>query len=259
MGILNVTPDSFSDGGKYNTLDTALYRVEEMLDEGADIIDIGGYSSRPGAEDISAAEEHKRLQGIVPAIIQRFPEAILSIDTFRSSVARAMLEQGAHIINDISGGVLDPAMMALAREYQAPYILMHMKGTPQTMQQQAHYTDVVEEVWDYFVERLNIANKIGLHDVIIDMGLGFAKQPAHSYTLLARISRFLLLQKPLLVGISRKSMLYKTFQTTSNDVEDAAAALHLHVLQAGASILRVHDVKSAARIRHLHSLLSGTI
>lgn len=252
MGILNVTPDSFSDGGKYNTIETALQHTEQMLAAGADIIDIGGYSSRPGAQDISPQAEIDRVLPVIEAIVQAFPQAILSIDTFRASVAKASLTAGAHIVNDISAGKLDAEMLPIVAAHRAPYIMMHMRGTPQTMQSQTIYDNLTEDVWAYFVERINAAHAANIHDVILDMGFGFAKTIDQNYQLMAQLHRFAQFQLPILVGVSRKSMLYKKFNTTPDDVQDVAAALHLYALQHGASLLRVHDVASVARIREIY-------
>lgn len=260
MGILNLTPDSFSDGGKYNELDAALIHTEAMLEDGADVIDIGGYSSRPGAEDISPERELERISGIVEEIRERFPDAILSIDTFRSSVARAMLERGAHIINDISGGLFDADMLATVAEFNAPYILMHIQGTPQTMQEKPTYGNVVEEVWDHLKDRVKEVRRVGITDIVVDPGFGFGKRLDHNYDLFRNLDKFTLFGLPLLVGISRKSMVYKLFNTTPDDIADLTTALHLKALEAGANILRVHDVKPAKRALSLyHYLIHGTV
>lgn len=255
MGILNVTPDSFSDGGRFFAPADALRQAEQMLAEGADLIDIGGYSSRPGATDISVAEEVGRIAPVIAEIARRFPEAILSVDTFRREVAQAAADNGAHLINDISAGSLDPGIWRVAAANQMPFIAMHMKGTPQTMAQLAEYEDVVQEVYDYFVKKLNEANQNGVYDVLIDAGFGFAKAVGHNYALFRALSQFAVLGRPLVVGISRKSMLYKLLHTTPDDVADATAALHLQALMAGAAVLRVHDVKAAARMRVLYQAL----
>lgn len=260
MGILNLTPDSFSDGGKFNEMDAAIAHVESMLKEGADIIDIGGYSSRPGAEDISPQQEIERISSIVEAIVLRFPQAILSIDTFRASVAKAMLDRGAHIINDISGGLFDLEMIPTVARYDAPYMMMHIQGTPQDMQLKPSYKNVVEEVWDHLSERIKIARAAGITDLVIDPGFGFGKRLDHNYELFRNLDKFKLLGLPLLVGISRKSMVYKLFHTTPDDVGDLTTALHLKALEAGANILRVHDVKPAKRAISLyHYLKHGTV
>jgi dihydropteroate synthase len=252
MGILNLTPDSFSDGGRYLELDAALAQTERMLEEGATFIDMGGYSSRPGADHVSEAEELRRLEQVVAQVIQRFPEALVSIDTFRSGVAAAMLDLGAHLINDISAGELDPNMMTTVAKYPAPYIMMHMKGTPQTMQQQARYQDVVEEVWGFLVAKVNEARKAGIRDLIVDPGFGFGKKWKHNYQLLHRLDQLGRLGLPVLVGISRKSMLYRLLDTEPTDVLPQSTALHFKALEQGANILRVHDVKDAVRVCKLY-------
>jgi dihydropteroate synthase len=257
MGILNVTPDSFSDGGRFDSIEKALPQVERMLEEGAAILDIGGYSSRPGAIDISVEEEMSRLAPVVEAIVSRFPEAMLSIDTFRAPVAKAMLERGAHIINDIGAGVLDAKMPEVVASFGAPYIIMHMQGTPQTMQQRPSYTNVVQEVWHFLVERVNVARKAGVKDIILDPGFGFGKKLEHNYALLRKVGLFTQMDLPVLVGLSRKSMLYKPFGAKPEEVLDMAGAAHMHALQQGASLLRVHDVAAAVRIVGMFALLQG--
>jgi dihydropteroate synthase len=245
MGILNLTPDSFYDGGENNTLHTALKRTELMLTEGADFIDLGAYSSRPRAEDISSKEEVARLLPILKAIRREFPNAIISVDTFRSEVARAAVGEGAHIINDISGGQLDPFMFETVGSLKVPYILMHMKGSPQTMAKEAKYDDVFAEVLGYFVEKAKQLTDWGVNDIIIDPGFGFAKTKEHSYELLNKLDQFKILGLPLLAGVSRKSMLYSLFGKTAADALNATTAANTIALLKGASILRVHDVNEA--------------
>ncbi len=245
MGIINLTPDSFFAGSRKQAVTEALQQAEKMLDEGAAFLDLGAYSSRPGAEDISVQEETDRMLPVVEGIAERFPEAVLSIDTFRAKVAEAAIKAGAHIINDISGGQLDEDMFASVARLQVPYILMHMKGTPQNMLKQAHYEDVFAEVYDYFANRYFQLKQLGVHDVIIDPGLGFAKKTEHSYTLMGRLQDFNLLQLPLLVGVSRKTMIYKTLGVTAEQALNGTTALNTIALMKGANILRVHDVKEA--------------
>jgi dihydropteroate synthase len=260
MGVLNLTPDSFSDGGQFNNQDAACRQTERMLKEGASIIDIGGYSSRPGADDISVEEELGRIRDITAGILRRFPEAIVSIDTFRAPVAREMLDLGAHIINDISSGLLDEDMMATVGKYDAPYLMMHMQGRPQTMQKNPQYEDIVTEVYQYLVERVREARAAGIADIVIDPGFGFGKRLEHNYELFRNLDKFRALGLPMLVGISRKSMIYRLFSTTPEDVLELTSAMHLQALQAGADILRVHDVRPAARIARLHHYLQyGTV
>jgi dihydropteroate synthase len=244
MGIINITPDSFYAGSRKQGIDEALQQTEKMLNEGATFLDLGAYSSRPGAEDISLQEETDRLLPVVEAIISRFPDAVLSIDTFRSRVAEVAIKAGAHIINDISGGQLDPEMFATVARLQVPYILMHMKGTPQNMNQQAHYEDVFAEVYDYFVDKYYQLKQLGVYDVIIDPGFGFAKKTEHSYTLMNRLQDFNMLQLPVLVGISRKKMIYGQLGT-AGEALNGTTVLNTIALIKGANILRVHDVKEA--------------
>jgi dihydropteroate synthase len=255
MGILNLTPDSFSDGGLYIDHSKALAHVAHMLQAGAQIIDVGGYSSRPGAIDITVEEELARIQPVVQEILQQFPEAIVSIDTFRAAVAGPMLDLGAHIINDISGGLLDPDMLATVGACNAPFVLMHMQGRPQTMQQAPAYTDVVREVGDYFVARIRAAHAAGITDIVLDPGFGFGKTLAHNWELFRNLGQFNVFGCPLLIGISRKSMVYRLFDTTPSDVLELTTALHLKALEAGARILRVHDVQPAIRAVQLHQYL----
>lgn len=256
MGILNVTPDSFFDGGKYGDEKALLTRVEKMLGEGAAFIDVGGYSSRPGATDISEAEEKRRVLPVITLLLKHFPGILVSIDTFRSAVAKACIESGAAMINDISAGSLDENMMAVAARYQVPYIMMHMKGTPQNMPQQAQYEDVVKEVLFYFSQKTAQARKAGITDLIIDPGFGFAKTPEHSYTILKRLELFKMMGLPLLVGISRKSMIYKVLETRAEEALNGTTCLHTIALLKGANILRVHDVREAVEcirlMRQLH-------
>ena len=248
MGVLNLTPDSFSDGGKYQSLHAALKHTEKMLEAGADIIDIGGYSSRPFADDISAEEELRRIESITEEILHRFPEAFISIDTFRASVAQKMLEKGVHIINDISSGNIDENMLQVVSKFRVPYIAMHMQGTPQNMQSNPQYEKVVDEVWDFFVEKINEIRAAGIKDIVLDPGFGFGKQILHNYQLLGSLDRFCSLDLPILVGISRKSMLYKLLQTTPLETREAAAALHFQALKLGANIIRVHEVEGTRQI-----------
>ncbi|MDB4901033.1 MAG: dihydropteroate synthase [Mucilaginibacter sp.] len=245
MGIINITPDSFYVGSRKQGIDEALQQAEKMLNEGATFLDLGAYSSRPGAEDISLQEETDRLLPVVEAILSHFPNSVLSIDTFRSQVAEAAIKAGAHIINDISGGQLDPEMFATVARLQVPYILMHMKGNPQNMNQQTHYEDVFAEVYDYFVDRYHQLKQLGVHDVIIDPGFGFAKKVEHSYTLMNRLQDFNMLQLPVLVGISRKKMIYGSLGITAEEALNGTTILNTISLTKGANILRVHDVKEA--------------
>ena len=245
MGIINITPDSFYADSRKTDTTSVLQQAEKMLNEGAHFLDIGAYSSRPGAVDISAQEEIDRLVPAVEAIVKRYPQAILSIDTFRANVAEAAIKAGAHIINDIAGGELDGNMFATAARLQVPYILMHMRGTPQTMQQLTDYEDVFGEVYDYLVKKIYALRQLGLHDIIIDPGFGFAKKAEQSYALMNRMQEFERLELPVLVGISRKRMIYGLLGSTAEDALNGTTALNTIALTKGANILRVHDVKAA--------------
>ncbi|MFI5149435.1 MAG: dihydropteroate synthase [Bacteroidia bacterium] len=246
MGILNLTPDSFYDGGRYPGSDTMLAQAIRMLDEGASILDIGGASSRPGATLISPEEELNR---ILPAIItlrEHVPGSIISVDTFHTSVAQASLHAGADLINDISGGA-DPSLPLLAGKEDIPYILMHMQGVPGTMQEAPVYTDVVQEVHDFFVEKVDMLSHTGVKQVILDPGFGFGKTLAHNYQLLGSLDRFRKLGYPVLAGMSRKSMISKVLHTRTADALNGTTAAHMLALMKGATLLRVHDVKEAVQ------------
>ena len=245
MGIINLTPDSFFADSRKQDIEAVLAQAGKMLNEGATFLDLGAYSSRPGAKDISAQQETDRLIPAVEAIAEIFPDAILSIDTFRSQVAEAAVKAGAHIINDISGGELDENMFGMVAKLQVPYILMHMKGTPQTMTQHTDYEDVFTEVFDYFSTKYHQLIKLGIKDVILDPGYGFAKKAEHSYELIKRLQDFNVLQLPLLVGISRKRMIYNELGITAEEALNGTTALNAIALTKGADILRVHDVKVA--------------
>ena len=256
MGILNVTPDSFFDGGKYKDETSILNKVETMLNDGATFIDIGGYSSRPNADDVSEVEELNRVIPIVELVLKHFPETLISIDTFRSKVAEQSIEAGAAMINDISAAKLDDAMLSTIGKLGVPYIIMHMKGNPKTMQQQTDYEDLVKEVISYFAERISAAHKEKINDIIIDPGFGFAKTLKQNYELLNHLDLLNMLDKPLLAGVSRKSMIYKTLNITSDKALNGTTALHMVALQKGAKILRVHDVKEAMECVKLYNQLN---
>lgn len=245
MGIINLTPDSFYDGSRKPLVDEAVQLAGKMLADGATFLDLGAYSSRPGADDIPVQEEMDRLLPVVEAIVSNHPEAILSIDTFRAQVAEAAIKAGAHIINDISGGQLDENMFAMVAKLQVPYILMHMKGNPKTMQQLADYEDVFGEVYDYFASRYHQLKQLGINDVIIDPGFGFAKKPEQGYQLMNRLQEFGPLGLPMLVGVSRKKMIQGLLRITAKDALNGTTALNAIALTKGANILRVHDVKEA--------------
>jgi len=245
MGIINVTPDSFFAGSRKTNLNDAVFMAQKMLDDGADFLDIGAYSSRPGATDISPQEETDRLLPVIEAIVKRFPQAVLSVDTFRALVAEVAVNAGAQIINDISGGDLDAQMFKTVAKLQVPYILMHMKGTPQNMQEKTQYEGVFAEVFDYFTEKVYRLKQLHVHDVVLDPGFGFAKTKEQSFELLRQMQSFELLQLPVLVGISRKGMIYKTLNGTAETALNGTMVLNTIALMNGASVLRVHDVKEA--------------
>lgn len=256
MGILNLTPDSFFDGGRHHTTDAAMRQTELMLSEGADLIDIGAYSSRPNAEDISPAEELSRLLPALRQIRKEFPEAVLSVDTFRAEVARAAVGEGAQIINDISAGTLDPAMFKTAAELRVPYVLMHMRGTPQTMQQHTQYEHVLNEVLDYFISKVQHLVALGMVDIIIDPGFGFAKTTDQNFELLNKLEIFRMLGFPVLAGVSRKGMIWKTLGISPQDALNGTTVINTIALMKGAKILRVHDVKAAREAVELVSRLN---
>jgi dihydropteroate synthase len=245
MGILNVTPDSFYDGGAYKNPEKIIERAGQIINEGGAIIDLGGYSSRPGAADISDIEEIQRVIPAIQSIIRHFPDAIISIDTFRSNVAKRAIEEGASIINDISAGELDPNMFQTVKKLGVPYVLMHMKGNPKTMSSFAVYGNLMKEVEEYFVGKINRLLDIGVSDLILDPGFGFAKTPKHSFELLKNLDYFKKLKIPILAGLSRKSMIYKTLSIDVSDSLNGTTALNMAALINGADILRVHDVKEA--------------
>ena len=257
MGILNVTPDSFFDGGKYKDDSSILRQVEKMVNEGATFIDIGAYSTRPGALEVDEANELKRIVPIISLILQKFPEAMLSIDTFRSNVARECIGNGAAIINDISAGLHDDNMLSTVANLNVPYIMMHMRGTPQNMQQKTEYKDILKEILLFFSERLSLAKSLGIKDILIDPGFGFAKNLNQNYEILRQLEMMSLIDHPLLVGISRKSMIYNILDTTADQALNGTTALHMICLQKGAKILRVHDVKEAMECVKLQEQLNA--
>lgn len=245
MGILNLTPDSFYDGGRNNDPVSALKKAEKMLAESSDILDLGAYSSRPGAEHISEQEELERLIPIVKAIVKEFPEAILSIDTFRSAVAKGAVNEGAHIINDISAGEMDAKMFETIAALRVPYILMHMKGTPQNMTGLTDYTNLITDVCYYFAVKIDQLKQLGVKDLIVDPGFGFAKTPDQSFELLKNLDFLKITGHPILAGLSRKSMIYKTLGTDAENSLSGTIAANTIALMKGANLLRVHDVKAA--------------
>ncbi|SMC78826.1 dihydropteroate synthase [Pedobacter africanus] len=246
MGILNLTSDSFYSKSRMDTVDLALIRAAEIIEEGGMFIDIGAYSSRPGAADVSTEEETEKIVKAVGAISRDFPDILLSIDTFRAGVARAAVEAGAHMINDISAGEMDEAMFETVAGLNVPYIMMHMRGTPQTMQQQTNYQDMMVEIVSYFSKKLYILKKLGLKDIILDPGFGFAKTLDQNYELLRQLHDLDIFELPVLTGLSRKSMIYKFLGGGPEDALNGTTALNTIALMKGANILRVHDVRAAA-------------
>ena len=245
MGILNITPDSFFDGGKFSSDANILKHTEKMLSEGATFIDVGGYSSRPNAQHISEDEELKRVIPVVELLIKKFPEVLISIDTFRSNVATKCVNIGACMINDISAGNMDVKMFTTVAKLQVPYIIMHMQGTPQTMQKSPKHVDIVHEVIYYFSKKINELHALNINDIIIDVGFGFGKTPEQNYELLKNLSLLKNLEVPILTGISRKSMLYKLLDITTAMALNATTVANTIALMNGTNILRVHDVKEA--------------
>ena len=257
MGILNVTPDSFYDGGKFKNDKSFLSQTEKLVSEGATFVDIGAYSSRPGADFVSEKEEISRLIPIVRLIHEAFPETPISIDSFRSNVIKESIQAGAAMANDISAGQLDPMMFETVGKLGIPYIMMHMKGTPQTMQKMTTYSNVVKEVYTYFSERVHLARKHQIKDLIIDLGFGFSKTLEQNFKLLNSLDFYTNLNLPILAGVSRKSMIYKTLETTANNALNGTSALHMIALEKGAKLLRVHDVKEAVECIKLYKALKN--
>lgn len=245
MGILNVTPDSFFADSRAKNVVSLLEQAEKHLSEGATILDIGGMSTRPGAEMINESTELNRIVPAIRAITRAFPKAIVSVDTFRAAIARACVQEGAHIVNDISGGTLDDKMFATVAGLNVPYILMHTKGTPQTMQSLTQYEDITLEILDFFIEKVGILRGLGVKDIILDVGFGFAKNTNQNFELLRKLSVFKIIECPILAGISRKGMIWKTLGITADESLNGTTAAHVYALQGGAKILRVHDVKAA--------------
>jgi dihydropteroate synthase len=245
MGILNRTPDSFYPGSRVTDDTQLLHQAEKMIREGADILDIGGQSTRPHAEQLGEEEELRRVIGAIAELHRRWPGTPISIDTWYARVAREAVAAGASMVNDISGGMLDPEMLSTVGRLNVPYICMHMKGTPATMNKEAVYENVVTEVLDFFIRRIEDCRRAGIHDVILDPGFGFAKTSVHNFQLLRGLSLFRIMGKPLLLGVSRKSTIYRTLGVTSEEALNGSTVLHTVGLLNGADILRVHDVKEA--------------
>lgn len=258
MGILNVTPDSFYAGSRKQTEAAIVDRIETILDEGASMIDVGGYSSRPDAAEVSDTEEMRRLETALLQLQQHYPHVVVSVDTFRSSIARRCVEEyGVAMINDISGGELDERMFDTVAQLRVPYIMMHMRGTPQTMQQQTDYEDVTADLLKYFSQKLERLFRLGVNDVILDPGFGFSKTLAQNYELMRHLDDFRIFGLPLLVGVSRKSMIYKLLETTPEESLNGTTVLHTYALLQGADILRVHDVRAAKEAMRIVQQLKG--
>lgn len=257
MGILNTTPNSFYDGGSSQSMDLILDKVEKYLSEGADILDIGGYSTKPAAEEVSEQEEIDRTAPVIEAISTKYPETIISVDTFRGNVAREAVNAGASIINDVSGWELDENMFPAIADLNVPYILMHMKGTPQTMQNEPEYNDVTLEVNEYFAKKIAQLKAAKVKDIILDPGFGFAKTLEHNYELFSKMEALGFGEFPLLVGISRKSMIYKLVDSTPQEALNGTSVLNMVALQKGAKILRVHDIKAAKETLQIYNALQG--
>ena len=259
MGVLNVNPDSFYDGGVFSNEKKILAQVEKMILDGADIIDIGGFSSKPGAKTISLKEEEKRVIPIIKLINKTFNKIIISVDTFRSEIAEKSLNEGASIINDISGGDLDKNIYQISYKYKAPYIMMHMKGVPSNMQNNPKYENINHDIIKDFTSKIDSAEKKGVCDIIIDPGFGFGKTIQHNYQILNNLKLYTVLKKPILVGISRKSMIYKLLKTDPSKALNGTTSLNTIALINGANILRVHDVKEAKEVIKLYSFLKENV
>jgi dihydropteroate synthase len=245
MGIINTTPDSFYAGSRRESIEAVVQQAGRMLRGGADILDIGGQSTRPGSEPVTATVEKARVTGAIDAIMQAFPNAVISIDTFYAEVATAAVAAGASIVNDVSAGEIDNNMLPAVAAMRVPYVCMHMKGHPQTMQSNPVYKDIVKELLDYFNDKIAACRKAGINDIIIDPGFGFGKTITHNFILLKQLASFTITGKPLLAGLSRKSTVYKTLGTTAEEALNGTTVLNTIALQNGAEILRVHDVKEA--------------
>lgn len=258
MGILNVTPDSFFDGGLYNTEKKVDDHVKKMIEDGIDILDVGGYSSRPGAKEISINEEIDRIIPVIKFVRKNYPKLILSVDTFRSEVARNCLDIGVDVINDISAGCIDEKILDVVAEFNCPYIMMHMKGTPQTMQINPEYESLIKELLIFFAKRILLAREKGIIDIIIDPGFGFGKTLDHNYTIMKKIENFKLLDLPILVGVSRKSFITKQLDVDKKNSLNGTTALNMYFLEKNVNILRVHDVKEAKECIILHEKIKSS-
>ncbi len=259
MGILNITPDSFYAESRKTIERDIVSRARQILEEGGTIIDVGAYSTRPGAEEVSEEEEMKRLHKALGLLRKELPDAIVSVDTFRADVAKMCVEEyGVGIVNDISGGTMDNRMFETVAKLNVPYVLTHIKGTPQDMQDEPHYDDLIREVFLYFSEKINRLHDMGLNDIILDPGFGFGKTLAHNYELMSNLQMFREFEVPILVGISRKSMIYKLLDTTPQEALNGTTALNTIALLKGANILRVHDVKAAAEVVTIVECVTAT-
>ncbi|MBD41647.1 MAG: dihydropteroate synthase [Flavobacteriaceae bacterium] len=258
MGILNLTPDSFYDGGLYNSEKKIDNRVTEMINEGVDIIDVGGYSSRPGAKEISIDEEIKRVVPTIKFLKKEYPDLVLSIDTFRSEVAQSCLDLGVDIVNDISAGCIDEKILDIVSEYNCPYVMMHMRGNPQNMQNKPEYKNVIKELISFFAKRIYLAREKGIVDIIIDPGFGFGKTLDHNYTIMKKIENFKVLDLPMLVGISRKSFITKYLNIDKKDSLNSTTAINMYLLNKKMNILRVHDVKEAKECIMLYEKIKSS-
>lgn len=255
MGILNMTPDSFYDGGIHNSIDASMAKADQMILDGASILDVGGMSSRPGAQVISEAEEIERVLPIINKIKQKYPDQVISIDTVHGAVAKAAIDAGASLINDISAGSIDPSIIQVAIDQRIPYVLMHMQGVPADMQDDPSYIDVVLDILSFMKQKIYDLREAGMVDIIIDLGFGFGKTVGQNYELLKKMSVFKILDCPMMVGVSRKSMIYKPLDITPKEALNGTTALHMVALQNGAGILRVHDVKEAYETVELFKLV----
>lgn len=256
MGILNLTPDSFFSGSRSETSkEMLILKASQMIQEGADILDLGGYSTRPGASEVTEEEEIKRVIPAVEWIAEAFPSVLISVDTFRSNVARAAVLAGAHLVNDISAGNLDSKMLETVGQLDVPYIAMHMRGNPKTMLEKTNYSDILVEIMNYFSEKVASCKANGIKDIIVDPGFGFAKTVEQNFEILRNLEYFLALSLPILVGVSRKSMIYKTLGISPEEALNGSTALHMYALCKGANILRVHDITEAKETLNLYKQL----
>jgi len=258
MAIVNATPDSFFEQSRVKSIDQFKKKIDQMITEGADIIDIGAYSSRPNAEHISEEQELNRLLPLIDFIRTYFPDVLVSVDTYRAEVAKEVLERGVHMINDISGGQLDEQLLRVVARYRVPYILMHMRGTPQTMMKNTTYDHLSSDLIHYFTTNISKAKQAGIIDIIIDPGFGFSKTLEQNYQLLNQVEQLNALDTPMLIGVSRKSMIYKALDITPNEALNGTTALHMIALSKGAQLLRVHDVKPAVECIKLYQLLKNS-